>query len=99
MRTQIQSVTTAHRGRSADMSTRRKRYLWMMGIRLVCLPLALVVDGWARWLFIAGAVALPYFAVVVANVVTRPREPAMTLAGPPPPPALTTGSSHEQLPE
>jgi Protein of unknown function (DUF3099) len=95
----IQSVTTAHQGRSADISARQKRYLWMMGIRLACLPLALVVDGWARWVFIAGAVVLPYLAVVVANVVTGPRESTLTAVGPPPPPALTTGSSPQQRPE
>jgi len=90
-------VTTARQGRSADIVTRQKRYLWMMGIRVGCLPLALVVDGWARWLFILGAVALPYFAVVVANVVTRPRESMLTPVGPPPPPALTTGSPPKEV--
>lgn len=88
-------MTTAQQGRSADISTRQKRYLWMMGIRLACLPLALVVEGWARWVFIAGVVVLPYFAVVVANVVTRPRGSTLTPPGDPPPPALPSRSSPE----
>lgn len=78
MTSRVQSVTTAHAGRSADLSTRQRRYLWMMGIRVACLPLALVVEGWARWVFILGAVALPYFAVVVANAVSRPRAGVLT---------------------
>lgn len=28
---------------------------------------AIVVPGWPKWLFIAGAVVLPYLAVVMAN--------------------------------
>jgi hypothetical protein len=38
-----------------------------MTIRVACVILAVVVDGWPRWIFIAGAVLLPYFAVVIAN--------------------------------
>ncbi|HEX6327200.1 MAG TPA: DUF3099 domain-containing protein [Jiangellaceae bacterium] len=78
MRTNIQSVTTASPGRSDDIGARQRRYLWMMGIRLVCLPFALIVDGWARWVFIVGAVVLPYLAVVVANAVARPAPGALT---------------------
>jgi hypothetical protein len=47
-----------------------------MGVRVACLPLAIVVEGWARWIFILGAVVLPYIAVVVANAVRR-SEPGM----------------------
>jgi hypothetical protein len=38
-----------------------------MAIRTVCVVLAVVVDGWLRWIFIAGAVVLPYVAVLMAN--------------------------------
>jgi hypothetical protein len=98
LKSRIQSVTTAQPGRSADISARQRRYLWMMGIRVGCLPLALVADGWLRWVFIIGAVALPYFAVVVANAVARPRGGALTPAGTEPRPALPPGrsGSHEQ---
>lgn len=45
----------------------------MMGIRLACLPLAVVTTGWVRWAFILGAVVLPYIAVVIANAASRPQ--------------------------
>ena len=38
-----------------------------MGIRTVCFVLAVVTDGWVRWVLIAAAVALPYLSVVFAN--------------------------------
>ena len=91
MRSNIQSVTTARAGRSDDISARQRRYLWMMGARIVCLPFALVVEGWARWVFIIGAVVLPYLAVVVANAVGRPAPGALTPVAPEPPPAIEAG--------
>jgi len=68
----VQSVTTAHPGHSDDIDARQRRYLLIMGIRIGCLPLAIVMQGWARWVFIIGAVVLPYIAVVVANAARRP---------------------------
>jgi hypothetical protein len=50
-----------------------KRYLTMMGIRIACFGLVFFTTGWLRWAAIIGAVALPYFAVVVANAV-RPSQ-------------------------
>ncbi len=44
------------------------KYSVSMGIRIVCILLVFVVTGWLQWVFIAGAVLLPYFAVVLANV-------------------------------
>lgn len=38
-----------------------------MTIRVVCIVLAMVVQGWLMWVFFAGAILLPYFAVVIAN--------------------------------
>ncbi|WP_422391834.1 DUF3099 domain-containing protein [Arthrobacter sp. N1] len=50
------------------MRTRMIRYTVSMSIRLVCFILVFVVPyGWLSWVMIAGAVFLPYFAVVVAN--------------------------------
>ncbi len=58
------------------------RYGISMAIRMVCLVLAFVVEGWASWIFVAGAVLLPYVAVLMANAgrETAPRAPA-TLIG------------------
>ncbi len=43
-----------------------------MGIRTACFVLLVVIDEWYRWIFAAGAVFLPFFAVVAANAV-KPR--------------------------
>lgn len=43
------------------------RYTLAMSIRVACLILAMVVQGWMMWVFFAGAILLPYFAVVLAN--------------------------------
>jgi len=50
-----------------DQRDRQVRYLISMTIRVVCFGLAIVVDGPLRWVFITGAVFLPYVAVVFAN--------------------------------
>ena len=46
-----------------------------MGIRTACVIAAIVTPGWMRWVFLAGAVALPYLAVVVANAGRESDEP------------------------
>lgn len=68
----VQVVTTARPSLSADVSARTRRYLLMMGIRTTCFVLAVLVPGWPRWVFIAGAVGLPYIAVVFANAGREP---------------------------
>jgi len=49
------------------MRVRMIKYAVAMGIRMVCLILVFVVDGWFRVIPIAGAVFLPWIAVVIAN--------------------------------
>ncbi len=68
----VQTVTSAASSATDDQNARMKRYLIMMGIRIACFGLIFVTSGWLRWAAIAGAVALPYFAVIIANAV-RPR--------------------------
>ena len=46
------------------------KYTVMMGIRVACIVALLFAKGWWILVFAAGAVFLPYFAVVVANVAT-----------------------------
>ena len=65
---QVFSITGAREGLSEDQSGRTKRYLFSMGVRTACVLLAIIVPGWPRWFFIAGAVALPYLAVVAAKI-------------------------------
>lgn len=43
------------------------KYAVAMGIRVVCLVLVFVVDGWFKVLPVLGAVFLPWIAVVIAN--------------------------------
>jgi hypothetical protein len=49
------------------MHRRMVKYGLAMGIRMVCLILIFVVDGWFKLLMVAGAVFLPWIAVVIAN--------------------------------
>jgi hypothetical protein len=78
-RERVQLVTEAQPALSADIAARQRRYLIMMGIRIACFAatIALFVAG-AGWLAAfpaVGAIAIPYFAVVLAN---GGREPAST---------------------
>jgi len=60
-------ITDAPSSLSEDIEGRRRRYLLSMGIRIVCFVSAYFAHGWLRWVVVAGAVFIPYFAVVVAN--------------------------------
>jgi Protein of unknown function (DUF3099) len=72
-------VTEAQRSKSADISYRERRYLIMMAIRVACFVVAVIVfangGGWLTAIPAAGAIAIPYFAVVFAN---GGREPSST---------------------
>lgn len=49
------------------MRKRMIKYAVAMSIRMVCLILIFVVDGWFKIIPVAGAVFLPWIAVVIAN--------------------------------
>jgi hypothetical protein len=68
-RTAVHQVTDAKPSLTADIGRREKRYFIQMGIRTLCLILAVVVNApWpVRVLFVAGAIFLPYVAVIGAN--------------------------------
>ncbi|WP_350276666.1 DUF3099 domain-containing protein [Kribbella sp. HUAS MG21] len=70
------SVTSAQPGRSEDLDSRIVRYAWMMSIRIACFVLAVLTPSPWRWMFVVGAIALPYFAVVLANAHRSARQPA-----------------------
>ena len=70
------SITTARDSRSDDIRRRQIKYLVSMGIRTVCFVLAVVFSGPLRWVFVAAAFALPYFAVVLANAADSRTRPA-----------------------
>jgi hypothetical protein len=66
-----QLVTEARRPLSEDIAYRQRRYLIMMGIRVACFIIAVLVfvnhGGWLAAIPVVGAIAIPYFAVVFAN--------------------------------
>ncbi|MHC6594487.1 DUF3099 domain-containing protein [Arthrobacter sp. C152] len=65
--TGVHSITDAAGAHSEDMRQRMIKYALAMGIRMVCLILIFVVDGWFKIIAVAGAVFLPWIAVVIAN--------------------------------
>ena len=85
---QVQGVTTASAARSEDREARMKVYLVQMLIRTVCFGAALFTTGWWQLLFILGAVALPYVAVVQVNNA-GPRQAGSLRAVPAEGPELT----------
>jgi len=68
---QVHLVTQARRPMSEDISYRQHRYLIMMGIRVVCFAIAIILFvEHLRWLVLVpavGAIFIPYIAVVFAN--------------------------------
>ena len=69
-------ITTAPRSHTQDVQGRTRRYLISMGIRTLCFVLTVLFVGhWISWVFLAGAVILPYIAVVMANAGAAPDPP------------------------
>jgi hypothetical protein len=64
---EIFDITSAPKALSADQSARQKRYFLSMMIRTACFILTVILPSPYRWIALLGAVALPYFAVVIAN--------------------------------
>jgi hypothetical protein len=72
-------VTEARRSRTEDIAYRERRYLIMMGFRVACFVVTIVLfaagAGWLAAIPAVGAIVIPYFAVVFAN---GGREPTST---------------------
>ena len=64
---EIFNITSAPKALSADQAGRQKRYFISMMIRTACFILTVILPSPYRWFALAGAVLLPYFAVVIAN--------------------------------
>jgi hypothetical protein len=71
----VYTITGAQRALSDEQTGRTQRYLISMALRTACFIAAIVVPGWPRWVLIAGALVLPYFAVVIANAGRENDEP------------------------
>ncbi|MBM7050580.1 MULTISPECIES: DUF3099 domain-containing protein [unclassified Rothia (in: high G+C Gram-positive bacteria)] len=70
---QVYSITEANTKHSVDVDRRARQYAFRMFLRIVCIVLACIVDGWLRWGFIALAAILPWGAVMLANGNDRAR--------------------------
>jgi len=81
-------ITTAASSRAEDISHRQRRYVISMAIRTLCFVGAVLVGpGWLRWVLFAGALFLPYVAVVFANA-SEQRDDSIELMPPRPRPEL-----------
>ena len=60
-------ITSARTGTSRELASREKRYAITMAIRTACFVSMIFVSGPMRWVLLAGAVFLPYIAVLLAN--------------------------------
>lgn len=87
---QVPRITDARTAHTDEMRERMIKYSVSMGIRLVCLFLLFVVHGWLLWVVVAGAVVLPYFAVIIANggSDTRNMTASESMIDAPPSPAI-----------
>ncbi|MDT9592420.1 DUF3099 domain-containing protein [Nocardioides zeae] len=65
-------ITTARTAPGEELDGRQRRYIIAMTVRTLCFVGAFLVGpGWLRWVLVAGAVFLPWFAVVAANVTSQ----------------------------
>ena len=92
---EVYRVTEARRPHSDDQHSRMVKYLVSMGIRTVCLVLALFVPSPWFWLFVVGAVVLPYVAVVIANAGVEQRPRPLETVTPPPPKQIDAPDAHK----
>lgn len=89
----MQSITSARAPHSQELGRRMRNYAISMGIRTACvLALVLLYPHWTAWLFVPGAVLLPYVAVLLANAGRErsPLAPATVVHPPVVRPALGT---------
>jgi hypothetical protein len=80
-------ITSAAASRNADIAVRQKRYLLSMSLRTLCFVGAIIASlagiHWLWPILIAGALVLPYVAVVMANAASsRPDGFALVDQGP-----------------
>jgi hypothetical protein len=63
----VYDITSAQKSLSNDQPGRQRRYFISMMVRTACFILTVILPSPFRWFALAGAVFLPYIAVVVAN--------------------------------
>lgn len=62
-----QSATALEASPDEERRSRLVKYSVAMSVRMVCIVLGVVTQGWLMWVFFALAIFLPYFAVIIAN--------------------------------
>jgi len=63
----IHDITSAQIALSNDLPRRQRRYFISMMVRTACFIAAVILPNPYRWFSLAGAVFLPYIAVIMAN--------------------------------
>jgi hypothetical protein len=79
---EVAVVTAARLSHTDDISLRQRRYVITQGARIACVVLATMLPVSLAWkgVFMLGALALPWFGVVMANAgptVSRRRKNAL----------------------
>jgi len=62
------SITSLPLSPDEERRHRMIKYSVAMSVRVVCLIVAVIVPGWWAAVPLVGAIFLPYFAVIIANV-------------------------------
>ena len=73
-------ITDARGAASQEQATRQRRYAITMAFRTGCFIAMIFVPGVFRWVLFAGAVFLPYIAVIFANQAQQ-RPPGDAVGG------------------
>lgn len=68
-----QSITSLPLSPEEERRRRMIKYTIAMSVRVLCIVAMLFAHGWWLAVCAAGAILLPYFAVVIANVHADPR--------------------------
>ena len=71
----VYRITAAPTSHTDDIGVRYRKYVVSMVVRTACFLLFVLIDHWTRWLFVAGAVFLPYVAVILANAGRESKGP------------------------
>ena len=81
MRTKSLAITELPPSPDAERRSRMIKYAITQAVRVLCIIACLLVHGW--WILIpaAGAIFLPYFAVVLANSVQQNPRPTVQRPG------------------
>jgi hypothetical protein len=83
-------ITSAAPSRVDEFKDRRRHYMIVMSIRVVCFVLAVVIPlTWLRMVFVVAALVLPWVAVLAANQVKAKVVGAPNLFVPTPRRAIT----------